>query len=246
MRRRLSILLCPLCLLSVGQVHAGVSYTDKTAFVAALPGPAGVLDFDGLAGGTILTGTTQNVVGGPGTGIIFPASIPDLLDPPNTLDLVVVTDAGDNPTTSPANSIGAQDPANFDTIVGGTEFDLGLTGGVNAFGLSFITPDSMLDGDIQLLIGSDTASLSVADGESLGLFGGTEFFAYFLGVVSDTAFASAGVRYGPGAEGAFLYNIDDITVAQSTPAAAPVPGTPFLFLSAAGIALVWRRRRSHP
>ena len=54
-------------LLTVYSVQSqATTFTDKTAFLAALPGPAGVLDFDSLAGGTILSNTTQTVTGGPG------------------------------------------------------------------------------------------------------------------------------------------------------------------------------------
>lgn len=230
------------CLLIPIHGHAGLLFTDEATFLAALPGPAGVLDFDSLAGGTLLSGSTQNVSGGPGTGIIFPASIPDILSPPDTLDLIVVADSGDNPTSSGGNSLGADDPGNFNTLVAGSGFSFGLTSAVNAFGLTFITPDQMLDSDIQLHIGADIAELLVSDGQSLGIFGGSEYFAYFLGITSDIAFTSASIEYASGVDGAFLYNIDDITVATAPPSGVPAPGTPALLITAGLLFRIVRRR----
>ena len=47
----------------------GTAYTSQASFLSALPGPAGLLNFDSLAGGTDLSGVTLTVSGGPGTGI---------------------------------------------------------------------------------------------------------------------------------------------------------------------------------
>lgn len=231
------------CLLIPLHSHAGIVFTDQTDFLAALPGPAGVLNFDSLAGGTVLSGSTQNVTGGAGTGILFPASIPDILDPPNTLDLVVVADSGDNPTSSGLNSLGAVDPGNFNTLVAGSIFSFGFSDEINAFGLNFITPDEMFDTDIQLHIGIDIAELLVSDAVSLGTFGGDEYFAYFLGITTDTGFTTASIEYAAGVDGFFLYNIDDITVA-TTPGNAPAPGTPVLLLGAGLLLQIARRRKS--
>jgi len=105
-------------LLTVCPVQSqATAFTDKTAFLTALPGPAGVLDFDSLSGGSSLSNTTQTVTGGPGTGIIFPG--PFSLDG-DTLNWQVVANTGDNPTTSGSNSFGTSDTGNYNTIVAGT------------------------------------------------------------------------------------------------------------------------------
>jgi len=212
------------------------TFTDTTAFLSALPGSAGVLSFDGLVGGTDLSGATLNVTGGPGTGIRFPDSVLDWQG--TELHLQVV--AG-NPTSSPANSLGVADPGNYDSIGGGTFIDLGLTAQINAFGLSFITPDNMYDDDIRLIAGNETASLLVGDRTLLGTFGTTPYYAYFLGIVAPgSGFNSASIRYGAGTDGAFFFNADDLTLAAA-PNATPVPGTPLLILGGALAAL--RRRQ---
>lgn len=214
---------------------AAQTFTDRTAFLNALPGPAGVLAFDGLAGGSDLSGVTLNATGGPGTGILFPGSVLDWQG--TTLHLQVVAD---NPTSSPANSLGVDDLGNFNSIGGGTFIDLGLTAQVNAFGLSFITPDAMSDDDIRLIAGNETASLLLGDRTPVGT-GGTPYYAYFLGIVASSGFNSASIRYGAGTGGAFFFNADDLTLA-----AAPVPGTPLLILGGALAALARRQCSSRP
>lgn len=214
-------------------------FTDKNAFLTALPGPAGVLDFDSLAGGTILSGTTQTVTGRPGTGISFPASVTDWQNISHQLQ-VVANVSNNNPTTSNPNSLGTDDTGNYNTIVGGTVITLGLTSPVSAFGLSFITPDQMFDDDIRLVAGGDTVSLAATVRTLIGNFGDFDYYAYFLGVVETTGFSSASIQYGPNVSGGpFLYNADDITVAAA-PTGIPAPGTLVLLLG--GIpALLFRR-----
>jgi hypothetical protein len=217
------------------------TFTDTTAFLNALPGPAGVLAFDGLPGGTDLSGVTLNVTGGPGTGIVFPDSVLDWQGTPLRLQVV----AG-NPTSSPANSLGLFDPGNYNSIGGGTFIDLGLTAPVNAFGLSFITPDALYDDDIRLIAGNETASLLLGDRTLVGTFGGNPYYGYFLGIVaSGSGFNSASIRYGAGTDGAFFFNADDLTLAVAS-TAAPAPGTPLLILGGALAALARRQRSSPP
>lgn len=218
-------------------------FTDKTAFLNALPGAAGVLNFDSLAGGTDLSGATQTVSGGPGTGIVFPAAVTDLGG--TTLHLRVVENVGgSNPTTSPANSLGTDDGGNFNTIIAGVAISLGFTSPVNAFGLSFITPDTLLDGDIRLIAGGETATLAVSDKTLLGNFGGTDYYAYFLGLTNGAGFSSANIGYDPALTGGeFLYNADDLTVAVNNN--LPEPCTSAL-LSAGLLALAFGGRRRNP
>lgn len=239
-KRHLSVTLATL-LIAVYSAHGqATAFTDKDAFLNALPGPAGVLNFEGLVGVTNLSGSTQLVTGGLGTGIIFPSTVTDEWGV--THQLWVVENVNDsNPTTSPSHSLGTDDTDNNQLIVAGTPITLGLTSPFNAFGLSFITPDELFDGDIQLVAGGDTASLAVNDRTLLGNFGGTDYYAYFLGIITGTAFSSVAIQYGPAVSGGpFLYNADDIMVAVIA-TGVPEPGTPLtrwlagcLSLAAAG------------
>ncbi|MFO1429217.1 MAG: hypothetical protein U1F76_03620 [Candidatus Competibacteraceae bacterium] len=228
-KHRLSVTLAALLLTICSVQSQATAFTDKSAFLTALPGPAGVLNFDSLSGGLNLSGTTQTVTGGPGTGITFPASVTDWQG--YTHQLQVVANVGNNnPTTSNPNSLGTDDAGNYNTIVGGTVIDLDLTSPVNAFGLSFITPDTMYNDDIRLVVGGDTASLVVGNRTLVGNFNGSDYYAYFLGVIESTGFSSASIQYGPGVSGGpFLYNADDLTVA-ATSTVIPEPGTLALLL----------------
>ena len=229
-------------LLTVSSVQSQATpFTNQTAFLAALPGAAGVLNFDSLSGGTILSGTTQTVTGGSGIGIQFPASVPNVLPPPATFDLMVVANTGgDNPTTSNPNSLGVNDPGNYNTIQRGTVFSLGLTSTVSAFGLSFISPDALVNDDIELVAGSNMASLAIVDRMSIV----DGYYAYFLGIIDSTGFNSVKIQYGntspPGV--AFLYNIDDLTVAAAS-TGIPTPGTLALLLGGVPALLLRRDRR---
>ncbi|MFO1428900.1 MAG: hypothetical protein U1F76_01975 [Candidatus Competibacteraceae bacterium] len=239
-KNHLSVTLTTLLLIVYSVQGQGMTFTDKTTFLNALPGPAGVLNFDSLAGGTILSGTTLTVTGGPGTGITFPVVDDILGNPRDKLNLIVVMDNGNNPTTSNPNSLGTDDPANYNTIVGGTVIDLGLTSPVEAFGLSFITPDTMFNDDIRLAAGGETASLVANDRTLVGNFNGSDYYAYFLGVIGSNVFTSASIQYGPDVSGGpFLYNADDITVAAPV---IPEPDTLVLLLGGV-LALLFQRDR---
>jgi len=102
-----------------------------------------------------------------------------------------------------------------------------------------ITPDDMLDDDIHLVAGGETAFLLDSAGQAIS--GAPGYYAYFLGVTSTTGFTSASIEYASGVEDAFLYNIDDITVAKAPTAGVPEPDTLVLLLG--GIP-AWLLRRS--
>ena len=216
---------------------SGLAFTNKTDFLTALPGTAGVLNFDGLSAGTDLSGVTLTVSGGSGTGVVFPSSVSD---GQGTNFLLMI--AADNLTSSSPNSLGVKDSGNYNAISGGTNIDLGMTNLVNAFGLSFITPDDMVDGDIKLVIGNQTASLLTNDRTLVGNVSGDNYYAYFLGIIADSGFNSASIRYGTGAEGAFLYNADDLTVAVAA-TKLPEPPTVLLMLGGALVASLIQRKR---
>ena len=60
---------------------------------------------------------------------------------------------------------------------------------------------------------------------------------YFIGLVSDTPFSAAQIRFNPESVGTFLYNVDDITTAP-----IPEPGASLLFC--AGALVVGRALRA--
>jgi hypothetical protein len=85
-----------------------VTYTDSAAFLAALPGSAATLDFDSQAVATpIPSGSSLG-------GITFTYSIAGL-----TMQVVDNFD-----TTSGSNSLGLNDPGNFNQFIAGDGFDL--------------------------------------------------------------------------------------------------------------------------
>ena len=179
-----------------------LTFTDQASFLAALPGPASTLDFDGLsAGSTIADGDTVD-------GITFNYNFGGVE--------MKVSDA--YATTSPTNFLGTTD---LDILQDGDDFDLSF-GSVNAIGMFFITADEMFDGDIALSAGGTSVGLNVADaGTDLGDGG----IPYFLGIIDDTnTFTTASITTIGG--GFFLYNVDDITTAV-----VPLPGALWLFVS---------------
>ena len=127
--------------------------------------------------------------------------------------------------------------------MGGTAINLGLTRQVNALGLSFIIPEQMFDGDIKLLAGNETATLLTGNRTLVGSFSGTDYYAYFLGLVTSGGFNSASIQYGPNTDGAFFYNADDITVAITPSTPLPEPTSPLLFLAGALSTLAVRKRK---
>lgn len=226
--------------LAVAPPAAALSFTDATAFHAAVSGlTTGTLDFEAIPADALLSGAgLTQTVGGTSVGVTFPASVPDVFGG-SALDLQV------NGLTSPGSHVlGTDDPGNFDQFIGGTTLSIGFTAPVFAFGLTLISIDTpgvtLLDGDLELTAGNETASLAVADRIFLGSAnltgGGTQdVHAYFLGVTAATPFATASL--GPGAglpDGAVFYWLDDFAVAVPEPATA-------LLLGGGMVALAIRR-----
>lgn len=189
-----------------------VTYTDQAAFMAALPGPANILDFDSLFAGTTIAD------GGTVDGITFNYDFGG--------GQMQVSDAFD--TTSPPNYLGTDDAGVFQD---GDDFDLSFVP-VNAIGMFFITADEMFDDDITLSAAGTSVGLSVADAGSDVGDGG---IPYFLGIIDDTnPFTTASITTIGG--GFFLYNVDDIVTA------VPLPGALWLFGSGLFGLLAVRRR----
>ena len=156
-RMALCLAVLGLLLGRISVAHAtplSIGYTEKGAFLGELTGlNAGELDFEGLAPG-VVSGATLDVPGS-GVGVTLPSSITDVLGGPGeTLDLIVVEDTGDNPTTSGIRSLGADDPGNFNTITALANIDLAFTGPIRAVGLSIISPDEQNVALVERLLGS--------------------------------------------------------------------------------------------
>ena len=200
-----------------------LTFTNSAAFLAGLPGPASTLDFDGLPVGTLVpSGSALN-------GVTFTYAIIDGFG--GQLDMAVVDDFA---TTSGSQSLGLNDPGNFNRFLAGDDFDLGFAAPVRALGVFFTTSDSLVAGDLQLMTSVGT-TLNSATAQFLLADGG---FAYFLGLTSTDAFINAQIRFAPEAVETFLFTVDDITTSA---AVAPEPGT--LLLLGTGLIVVGRRIR---
>jgi hypothetical protein len=216
-------LLGALCMLvlSVSANAAIVTYTDETSFLTALSGPTSTLDFDSTAADTLIP--SGNSLG----GITFTYNI----GPPPT-DMKVVNDFE---TTSPNNYLGMDDAGNLDLFIAGDEFSMSFASPVNAVGLYIVSGDPLFASDVSLnttagsALNSDVVDVALEDG---GL-------AYYIGLISDTAFSSADLTFDAAAVGAFLYSVDDITTS-----AVPLPGAIWLFGSGlVGLISLSRRRK---
>jgi hypothetical protein len=199
-------LLGALCMLvlSVSANAAIITYTDETSFLAALSGPTSTLDFDSTTVDTLIP--SGNSLG----GITFTYNI-------SGLDMKVVNDYD---TTSPNNYLGMDDAGNFDLFIAGDEFSMSFASPVNAVGLYIVSGDPLFASDVSLnttagsALNSDVVDVALEDG---GL-------AYYIGLISDTAFSSADLTFDAAAVEAFLYSVDDITTS-----AVPLPGAIWLF-----------------
>jgi hypothetical protein len=223
--RSLRRLLAGLCLVLPAAAGALPSaYTDSASFFADLPGAAVTANFDGLTSGDGIAS------GGSADGITFTYSFGGGAE-------LVVTDGsafgGGGPfdTTSSPNFLGTND---FDILLDGDDLVLGFAS-ANAIGLFIITAEepglTILDGDIGLTAGGETAFLDVDAVEDTLSDG----IVFFLGIIDpDAVFTSASLdTFGGG--GAFAFNVDDIVTT------VPEPGLALL-LGLAG--LVGCRRRA--
>ena len=213
---------------AAGTALAGTTaYTDQADFLADLPGPASVLDFDSFTVNTVISdGTTLG-------NVTF-----DYVDM-RGMEMQVGNGIG---TSSPDWSLGTTDAYQF---LAGDLFDLGFSTPTYAIGMYFMSwaPDTY-DEDIRLEAAGETAYLNTADSQGQTSDGAD---IYFLGIIDDSAsFTSAAIRYHPLAVDALLFNVDDIiTVTRLSGPVVPLPSA--LYLGVAGMALLaaLRRRRRH-
>jgi hypothetical protein len=175
-----------------------------------------VLDFDGLAPGTLLpSGSTQG-------GVTFTYAIAGL-----TMKVVDTFS-----TTSGANSLGLT--GGDDAFLDGDTFDLAFSSPVRALGMFFITSDAALASEILLATPVGTAGNSATPFAVLPDGG----IAYFVGLVSTGLFSTAQVDVAADGESNFAFNVDDITTA------VPEPNTGALVALGLGVfGLVARTRR---
>ena len=172
------------------------SYTDQTAFSAALPGTAITVDFDSaLADALILSGESID-------GITFNYALEGVA-------LKISSQSGTGySTTSSTQFLGSDDA---DILQDGDEITLSFLP-VSAIGLFLLSKDALEDDDISLTGGGTTASLVAADVQGSPLGDGSS--VYFLGIIDAANTFSTAVISTPG-NGEFLFNVDDIVTVQA-------------------------------
>ncbi|MCA9471623.1 MAG: PEP-CTERM sorting domain-containing protein [Nitrospirales bacterium] len=215
-------------------LHAAtLRFTSDSAFQAALPGPASVVNFDNVNAGTPI------FEGVPFQGMTFMSNVDTV---PGRAGLLV---SAQFLTTSPLNFLGVDDGFTNEFLFG-DELTLDFTDPIQAIGLSLVAaPRATLANDFLLVAGG--GSVFNTDIPEQTLFDGGEVF--FLGLISDQPFRTAQIiSFGDQLDTALGFNIDDITsVSSANPAAVPEPsallllGTGLLMLG--GIAQ--RKRQSH-
>ncbi len=195
----LAVLISSITLLSLtSHTYAvPVGYTDQNLFLADLPAPGTVIDFDSA------TADTSIANGGLFEGLTFQYDVLAGFG----VNLQIVDDYD---TTSPGNALGTDDGG---VLQQADDLEVSSADPMNAIGLSLILSDIAFDNEIMLTangvsVGLDSAIVStLADG---GL-------VYFLGLIDlEEAFTSFSLTTSHcGVDcGYFLFNIDDITTAQ--------------------------------
>ena len=194
------------------------AYVDEASFLGALSGTPTTQSFDGLAPGTLLP--SGSAVG----AFTLSYSLSGLT--------AKVTDAYS--TTSGSNSLGLS--GGDEAFLDGDALDLIFSDSLTAIGLYFITSDSAVADEIQLVTTEGTAGNSATPATVLGDGG----IAYFVGLTSTVPFSAALIRFQNDGEVNFAFNVDDI---QFT---VPEPTTFALWLAALSACLSGGRARRRP
>jgi len=191
------------------------TYTSEADFLADVAGyEQETLNFEDMAPGSLVQ--SGDTIG----WVTFAYDIEN--------ETMMVTDSFS--TTSGANALGLT--GGDDALLDGDTFSLSFGRPVNALGMSFVTSDPAVQGEIQLStdVGSAFNSEDKTDLDDGG-------YAYFVGLNSSDSFSGAQVLFADDGQH-FVYTVDDVTTA-----AVPIPGTLLLFGSGIfGMAFLKRRQ----
>jgi len=136
-------------------------------------------------------------------------------------------------TTSGANFLGTDDGSSL--LQDGDSFSVSFAPR-SAVGLYVISADTLVDGDLRLTVGSDSASLNAAAVQQT-LPDSSK--VYFLGLLNNGDTFSSATLSTHGGGGAFTFNVDDLLVASAT-----VPEPTVVLPVAVSLAYAaWRQRR---
>jgi hypothetical protein len=222
---KLSDALIPFLLIAVMHdiSEAGlITYTDRSDFDAAVSGAVTLLNFDSVTVGNLPSGSSID-------GIDFVYDFGGI-----SLNVTNVFD-----TTSSPNFLGTDDG---DLLQDGDDiaFSFSLRSG---FGLYIISADGLLDGDLQLTVGTTTVAL---ESSAVQATLPDSSNVWFLGILANdlTTFAHATLTTHGGG-GAFLYNLDDIVTSSDVASTVPEPSSLVLFsLVTVGLAAYGARKRN--
>lgn len=229
------ILTVTLCAGAIAPANAGfVTYTDKTQFLADASFytySVSNVDFDGVdtSGGPVPLASGSSL-----GGVTFAYDFGGVS--------LTVTDVYD--TTSPANFLGTDDG---DVLQDGDNITFSFSARTG-FGLFVISGDALLDGDVELTIGSETVSLIAGDQQGT-LSDGSGY--WFVGLLSDDGSTFNSISLNTlGGGGAFLYNVDDLVLTKAGTTSTPVVPEPTtlalgLFGLTGGLLLRKRARSPH-
>lgn len=178
-----------------------MTFTDSSAYQAALPASSSIVNFDNVAAGTkIPDGTVSQ-------GITFTSNVDNII---GRSGLIV---ADNFLTTSPLNFLGVDDGFSNEFLLG-DELILSFSNPIRAIGLFIIgAPNSIVKNDFLLTAGGGTV---FNDGiPEKTLFDGGEVF--FLGLISDQGFSAAQlISFGDQLDKTLGFIIDDISTVAVT------------------------------